>query len=37
MCVVYKNKFAAVYTVGPVACDWAGAVKPKNAENAEKA
>ena len=32
-----KNKFAAVYTAGPVACDWAGAIKPESAENAENA
>ena len=26
-----------VYTAGPVACDWAGAIKPESAENAENA
>ena len=33
----WKNKFAAVYTTGPVTCDWAGAIKPENVENTEKA
>ena len=27
----------AVYTAGPVACHWAGAIKPESAENAKNA
>ena len=34
---VFLNKFAAIYMSGTVACDLAGAIKPENAENVEKA